>query len=228
MSGLAPKIAGRAAGVVAMQDFVRVEDARRFARAVLRHAPEHGPRGRGGQRRSARAVSPDSRSWAIPALYLTPKAEQLWEPDAVLRAVQDLAEQFSRKPDVTHPFPIDVIRQWPDVSSKMETSPPGPRVRVAEAVASALFPDEGQESRSPIVVIAGNYGRAKTAQLYMLYVRLRAARRRGARSLPFFAQISDFQSTDDSAGADPRHGHRCDLQTVRDRGAEPSAAASRG
>ena len=35
---------------------------------------------------------PDSRNWTIPALYLTPKAELLWEPDAVLRAVQDLAE----------------------------------------------------------------------------------------------------------------------------------------
>ena len=41
---------------------------------------------------------------------------------------------------------MDVIRQMPDVSSKMETSPPGPRVRMLEAVASALFPVEGRGS----------------------------------------------------------------------------------
>jgi len=198
MSGLAPKVAGRAAGVVAMQNFVRVEDARRFARAFYDTLLSTGLADTAANAGRRALYRPDSGSWAIPALYLTPKAAQLWEPDGVLRAVQDLAEQFGRKSEVTHPFPIDVIRQWPDVSSKMETSPPGPRVRVAEAVSSALSPDEGQESRSPVVVIAGNYGRAKTAQLYMLYVDY--ARQTSRREIvPFFTQISDFQSTDDSA-----------------------------
>jgi hypothetical protein len=197
MSGLAPKVARHAAGVVAMQDFVRVEDARRFAQQFYNGLLSTGLADAAANAGRRVLYRPDSRNWAIPALYLTPKAELLWEPDAVLRAVQDLAEQFGRKSEVKHPFPVDVIRQTPDVSSKMETSPPGPRVRVAEAVSSALFPAEGQGQRSPIVVIAGNYGRAKTAQLYQLYVTY--AKQASRRDIvPFFAQISDFQSTEDS------------------------------
>ncbi|MEO7274317.1 MAG: CHAT domain-containing protein [Vicinamibacterales bacterium] len=197
MSGLAPKLARHAAGVVAMQDFVRVEDARRFAQRFYNTLLSTGLGDVAANAGRRGLYRPDSRNWAIPALYLTPKAELLWEPDAVLRAVQDLAEQFGRKSDVTRPFPVDVVRQTPGVSSKMETSPPGPRVRVAEAVASALFPADGAERRSPIVVIAGNYGRAKTAQLHVLYVDYaKQASRSGI--VPFFVQISDFQSIEDS------------------------------
>ena len=141
LSGLAPKLAGRAAGVIAMQDFVRVDDARRFAQEFYDTLLSTGYADRAANAGRRTLYRPDSRSWAIPALYLAPKADPLWQPDAVLRAVQDLADQF-RKPDLA-PFPIEVIRQWPDISSKMETSPPGPRVRVLEAVSGALFP-EGQ------------------------------------------------------------------------------------
>ena len=196
LSGLAPKLAGRAAGVIAMQDFVRVDDARRFAQEFYDTLLSTGFADRAANAGRRTLYRPDSRSWAIPALYLAPKADPLWEPDAVLRAVQDLADQFRAKPDLIAPFPIEVIRQWPDISSKMETSPPGPRVRVLEAVSGALFPEKGK--RTPIVVIAGNYGRAKTAQLYMLYAHYANEISRADGTLPFFARMSEIEPSDDA------------------------------
>jgi CHAT domain-containing protein len=196
LSGLAPKLAGRAAGVIAMQDFVRVDDARRFAQEFYDTLLSTGFADRAANAGRRTLYRPDSRSWAIPALYLAPKADPLWEPDAVLRAVQDLADQLNKKPDLKAPFPIEVIRQWPDISSKMETSPPGPRVRVLEAVSGTLFPDKGK--RSPIVVVAGNYGRAKTAQLYMLYAYYANQISRADGTLPFFARMSEIEPSDDA------------------------------
>jgi hypothetical protein len=197
LSGLAPKLAGRAAGVIAMQDFVRVDDARRFAQEFYDTLLSTGYADRAANAGRRTLYRPDSRSWAIPALYLAPKADPLWQPDAVLRAVQDLADQFRAKPDLVAPFPIEVIRQWPGISSKMETSPPGPRVRVLEAVNGALFPEKGKK-RSPIVVIAGNYGRAKTAQLYMLYAYYANQISRADGTLPFFARMSEIEPSDDA------------------------------
>ena len=130
-----------------MQDFVRVDDARRFAQEFYDTLLSTGYADRAANAGRRTLYRPDSRSWAIPALYLAPKADPLWQPDAVLRAVQDLADQFRAKPDLAAPFPIEVIRQWPDISSKMETSPPGPRVRVLEAVSGALFPEKGKNAR---------------------------------------------------------------------------------
>jgi hypothetical protein len=198
LSGLAPKLAGRAAGVIAMQDFVRVDDARRFAQEFYDTLLSTGYADRAANAGRRTLYRPDSRSWAIPALYLGPKADPLWQPDAVLRAVQDLADQFRAKPDLSAPFPIEVIRQWPGISSKMETSPPGPRVRVLEAVSGALFPENGKGKRSPIVVIAGNYGRAKTAQLYMLYAYYANQISRADGTLPFFVRMSEIEPSDDA------------------------------
>jgi hypothetical protein len=196
LSGLAPKLAGRAAAVIAMQDFVRVDDARRFAQEFYDTLLSSGYADRAANAGRRTLYRPDSRSWAIPALYLAPKADPLWQPDAALRAVQDLADQFRAKPDLAAPFPIEVIRQWPDISSKMETSPPGPRVRVLDAVSGALFPEKGK--RSPIVVIAGNYGRAKTAQLYLVYAHYANQISRADGTLPFFARMSEIEPSDDA------------------------------
>jgi hypothetical protein len=196
MSGLAPKLTSRAAAVVAMQDLVAMDDARRFAQEFYDTLLGTGDVDRAVNAGRLMLYRPDSRAWAIPALYLAPGAEHLVEPDAVLTAVQDLAEQFAEKPDARAPFPIEVIHKFADVSSKMETSPPGPRVRVLEAVTSALFPEK-PEDRSPVVALAGNYGRAKTAQLYMLYSHY-AKQVSQDQPLPFFALMSEFPLTDDT------------------------------
>jgi CHAT domain len=196
LSGLAPKLAQRAAAVVAMQDYVRIDDARRFAQEFYDTLLSAGYADLAANAGRRALYGPDNANWAIPALYLAPKADPLWQPDAVLRAVQDLAAQFRDKPEVSNPFPIEVIRQFPDISSKMETSAPGPRVRVLEAVTAALFPPSG--ARSPIVVIAANYGRAKSAQLYWLYAHYANQVSRDESKLPLFAHVSDFQSADDA------------------------------
>ena len=90
-------------------------------------------------------------------------------------------------------FPIEVIRHVPGESSKMETSPPGPRVPVFEAVEAALLGD--RDERSGVVVLAGNSGRAKTSQLYDLYTRY-AAQVSAGGPIPLFARIGDFDLSD--------------------------------
>lgn len=197
MSGLAPKLAHRAAAVVAMQDFVRVDDARRFAGEFYDTLLSTGRVDYAANEGRRVLLRKSVGNWAIPALYLSPRAAELWEPDVVLRAVQDLAEAFRRRAEVEKPFPIEVIRKLPDVSSKMETSPPGPRARVPDAVRAALNPEQGK--RSPIVVLAGNRGRAKTTQLWSLYLDYASKLARGESPLPLFAQISAFHEADESA-----------------------------
>jgi hypothetical protein len=193
-SGLAPRLTTRAAAVIAMQDFVRVQDARRFAQEFYDMLLATGSAHRAVNAGRRALYRPDSGGWSIPALYLGPAADPIWQPDAVLTAVQDLADQFRKRPEVNAPFPIEVVRQWPDVSSKMETSPPGPRVRMLEAVTAALA--EATGNGTGLVVIAGNYGRAKTAQLWFLYTHF-ASRVAEDGRLPLFAQISEFQPGDD-------------------------------
>jgi len=70
MSGLAPKVARHAAGVVAMQDFVRVEDARRFAQQFYNTLLSTGRADAAANAGRRVLYRPDSRNWAIPALYL--------------------------------------------------------------------------------------------------------------------------------------------------------------
>ncbi len=48
------------------------------------------------------------------------------------------------------------------------------------------------------MVIAGNYGRAKTAQLYMLYAHYANQISRADGTLPFFARMSEIEPTDDA------------------------------
>ena len=77
----------------------------------------------------------------------------------------------------------------------METSPPGPRVRVLDAVAAALA-TEG-EGRAQSLVIAGNYGRAKTSQLRSVYASHARLVSRDATPLPLYLQANTFPLDDD-------------------------------
>ncbi|MBA2356568.1 MAG: CHAT domain-containing protein, partial [Acidobacteria bacterium] len=196
MSGLAPKLTGRAAGVVAMQDFVRMEDARRFAQAFYDALLRSGNADEAANAGRRAIYRPDSGNWAIPAVYLAPKATCLWQPDPVLKAIHELAKKFKGRSDAKHPFPIEAIRQWPDISSKMETSPPGPRVRIRDAVDAALCPPQGEGSA--IVVITGNHGRAKTAQLQALYVHHAGQLQRDSDRLPFYVHLSAIPAGDEA------------------------------
>jgi hypothetical protein len=58
---------------------------------------------------------------------------------------------------------------------------------------STLYPESGK--RSPIVVIAGHGGRAKTAQLYQMFAGYAAKVTRDG-PLPLFARLNDFEPSD--------------------------------
>ncbi|HTF67380.1 MAG TPA: hypothetical protein VK638_32340, partial [Edaphobacter sp.] len=78
---------------------------------------------------------------------------------------------------------------------KLETSPPGPRVRLLEAVDNTLFPADGDGF--PVAIVSGNFGRAKTSQLYRLYCHY-ASQVPNGRPLPLLLRIKDFGMDDDA------------------------------
>ncbi len=194
-SGLAPKVARVASAVVAMQDYVLMDDAKRFAQefyeTLLTTGSAHSAVNAG--RRTLYRL--DSGNWAIPALFLAPRAEPLWQADAVLSAVHDVSAKLHEIPDVATPFPIEVIRLGSAVSFQTETSPPGARVRLSQAIAAEI---SNPESDSHLIVIAGHNGRAKTAQLYSLYTEYAAKVSRGG-PLPFLVRMSHFEPADVTA-----------------------------
>jgi hypothetical protein len=193
LSGLAPKIARRAAAVVAMQDYVRIEDASRFAREFYSSLLATGSAAAGANAGRLVLFRPGSVDWAIPAVFQTPQSDPVWVPDSILAASQDLALRLREKPEVASPFPIEVVRQAKDTPANMENSPPGPRMRVSQAVASLLAPAGG--TRSSTIVLAGNYGRGKTAQLCNLFVE-HAAKVSAGGPLPLLCRAADFEVSD--------------------------------
>ena len=197
MSGLAPQVAARTAAVVAMQDYVRMDDASRFAEQFYDTLLTTGyvDRAVNAGRQALFTAAPGTSNWAIPCLYLAPKSARLWRLDQVLRAVQDLADKFRALPEISQPFPVEVIRLQDRESPRMETSPPGPRVRVLDAVAAALAVDG--EGHGQSLVIAGNYGRAKTSQLRSVYASYARQVSRSATPLPLYLQANTFPLDDD-------------------------------
>jgi hypothetical protein len=192
-SGLAPKVARHAGAVLAMQDYVRMEDASRFAREFYKTLLETGSPARAANAGRRVLLRPGSVDWAIPALYLAPGADRIWEPDAALTASLDLAQRFRLRPEVAAAFPIEVVRHTKDISLKLETSPPGPRMKASDAVKQLLFPAAGP--RVNTLVIAGNYGRGKTSVLRRLYTEYAADVSAGG-PLPLFVGAADFEISD--------------------------------
>ena len=217
MSGLAPQVAARTAAVVAMQDYVRMDDASRFAEQFYDTLLTTGyvDRAVNAGRQALFTAAPGTSNWAIPCLYLAPKSARLWRPDQVLRAVQDLADKFRALPEISQPFPVEVIRLQDRESPRMETSPPGPRVRVLDAVAAALAADgEGHGA------VAGHRRQLRTGQDLAAALGLRQLcasglpRRHAAAALPAGQHLSPRRRPA-RAPAGPRHrGH---LREVRRR-----------
>ena len=198
MSGLAPKVARRAAGVVAMQDFVRVDDARRFAQQFYDTLLSTGLADVAANAGRRALYRPDSRNWAIPALYLTPKAERLWEPDA--RAAGRAGSCRTVRPQVGRHAAVPG-RRHPAVAGRVVEDGDEPaRPARARARGRLVRTVPGGGARATIAD-RRHRGQLRARQDRAALSAVRAAtrsRRHGATSLPFFAQISDFQSAEDT------------------------------
>ena len=180
-----------------MQDFVRIDEARRFSQEFYETLLTTGYAEIAVNAGRHALYSPASAGWAVPALYLAPSASPLWNPDRVLAAVQDLLRRFRAEKSefLEHPFPIEVVRYGANVPLDLETSPPGPRVPFTEAVAAALA---HRDAGARVIILLGGNGRGKTAQMYQLYAEC-ARRVSQGGALPLFVRISRFEPDDTTA-----------------------------
>ena len=104
--GLGPKLVEFGVpAVIAMQDFVPMGDARRFASAFYSTLIREGAAdiaANNGRQAILRAKSPN---WSIPVLFCRLKDAQIWKPDPVRTAIRKLAQKYQSLANVQRPFP---------------------------------------------------------------------------------------------------------------------------
>ena len=131
-----------------------MDDARRFAQEFYDTLLSTGCADLAANAGRRALYRPDSGNWAIPASTWRRRRIPSGSPTPCCAPCRIWPNSSAKKPDAAAPFPIEVIRQWPDVSSKMETSPPGPRSRVLDAVvgsrSSQSMADVCRSSSSPV------------------------------------------------------------------------------
>lgn len=196
-SGLGAKIARQVPGVVAMQDRILMKEARVFAERFYSSLLEHGEvdRAVNAGRRAIRR--PAGSSWAIPVLYLDTR-ERIWEADPFLGTIHALARRWERKREVKSPFPVEVVRarDWEAAIEEEDSS--GARTPVMEALNAMLA------GPARVCALVGNFGRAKSAQLYRAYVDIanRMAQEENSKvHPPLFLRLQDFDGWDRSPRA---------------------------
>lgn len=167
-------------GVVAMQDFIRIDDARSFNRgfytSLIRDGmiDEAANRGRQELRQSVDAA------WSIPAVMTRLKGGAVWRESPLRAAQKQLYDRLQQERQATaYPlFPIDVASvQWSDLQKRsteptrddIETVyPPGEGVRTdafRTLTESVSKPGDGGAT-----CLIGAHGRAKTTLLEALYL----------------------------------------------------------
>lgn len=196
-SGLGAKIARQVPAVVAMQDRILMKEARVFAERFYGSLLEYGEvdRAVNAGRRAIRR--PAGSTWAIPVLYLDTR-ERIWEPDAFLGTIHALARRWELKREVKAPFPVEVIRARDLEAALNEEDASGARIPVMEALNSFLA------GPARVCALVGNFGRAKSAQLFRAYVELAnrmAQEEKVTIGPPLFLRLQDFDGWDRSPEA---------------------------
>lgn len=187
-SGLGAKIAKRVAGVVAMQEQIRMDEARIFASRFYASLLASGEVDRAANAGRRAIRKPGGDSWAIPVLYLDPRVP-IWEPDEFRGTIHALAREFEERREVQAPFPVEVVRAMDPEGMLLEEEIAGARIPVMEAIQGVL------QGREKVGALLGQFGRAKSAQLYRAYVEIAA---RSAQEdpagvgLPLFLRLRDF------------------------------------
>src|SRR5262245_60154907 len=93
--------------VIAMQDFVPMGDARRFATAFYAALIQEGAVDVAANAGRQAIFRSRSSNWSIPVLFCRLKNAQVWEADPVRTAVQKLAKLYKADSNVKNPFPLD-------------------------------------------------------------------------------------------------------------------------
>lgn len=156
--------------VVAMQDFVPMADARRFASAFYTALVQEGAvdiAANAGRQAIFRARS---ANWSIPVLFCRLKDAKVWKAEPVRAAVQKMGRRYQTRTAVTQPFPLDVVLIRGGLADVQPTADDlaGPRLDLMEGSRKALEPTT--QTPAAYVVLLGSRGRAKSSHLQRLFV----------------------------------------------------------
>jgi HEAT repeat protein len=166
--GLGPKLVECGVpAVIAMQDFVPMGDARRFASAFYSTLIREGAAdiaANNGRQAILRAKSPN---WSIPVLFCRLKDAQIWNPDPVRTAIRKLAQKYQSLPHVKRPFPLCGVLARNGLAALQHgiENVLGPKLSLLEGSFEAL-----KEKPKPFAVLLGHRGRAKSTHLQCLFV----------------------------------------------------------
>ena len=156
--------------VIAMQDFVPMADARRFASAFYAALIQEGAvdiAANAGRQAIFRRGS--GANWSIPVLFCRLKDAQVWKADPVRAVVQKLARQYKSGRGVKHPFPLQAVLVRGGLAGLQNgvEDVAGPKRDLMEGSREALQPSE--KIPRPYVVLLGYRGRAKSTHLQCLF-----------------------------------------------------------
>jgi HEAT repeat protein len=168
-AGLGPRLVELGVpAVVAMQEFVPMGDARRFAAAFYGALIQDGAVDIAANKGRQAIFRSQIGNWWIPVLFCRLKDGQVWKPDPVRAAIQKLAKEFQAQPSVQKPFPLDAIlmRRGVALLQHGTAAASGPKLDLIAGSRQAL---ECHETPPPFVVLLGTRGGAKSSHLRYLF-----------------------------------------------------------
>lgn len=187
--GLGPKLVEFGVpAVVAMQDFMPMVDARRFARSFYATLVREGAVDVAANAGRQAIFRGKSGNWSIPVLFCRLKDGQIWTPDPVRNALRKLARKYGEDPAVRQPFPLEgvLVRGGLATLQQGADSITGARLPLMAGSLQAL----GEAAR-PLVLMLGHRGRAKSTHLRGMFVESWARSQEGAAALPLLIHLAD-------------------------------------
>ena len=168
-AGLGPRLVEFGVpAVVAMQEFVPMGDARRFAAAFYAALIQDGAVDIAANKGRQAIFRSQIGNWWIPVLFCRLKDGQVWKPDPVRAAIQKLAKEFQAQPSVQKPFPLDAVLMRRGVARLQHgtAAASGPKLDLIAGSRQAL---ESHETPRPFVLLLGARGGAKSSHLRYLF-----------------------------------------------------------
>jgi HEAT repeat protein len=199
--GLGPKLVQFGVpAVLAMQDFMPMADARRFAGSFYRTLVREGAADVAANAGRQEIYRSKSANWSIPVLFCRLRDGQIWTPDPVRNALRKLARHHGDDPTVQHPFPLDgvLVRGGLAALRQGTEHAGGARLPLMAASLQAL----GESSR-PFVVLLSHRGRAKSTHLRGLFVETWRRAQDAGGPTPLFIRLDDCRAT-----------HRAPVETI--------------
>ncbi len=195
-------VRGGARAVVAMQDFIRIDDAREFNRGFYTSLIREGfvdEAANSGRRRLSQSVD---AAWSIPAVTTRLKGGAVWRESPLRAAQKKLRDrvQFERAVRSYPLFPVDAATVLSRDLLKRSTLPgrdeidtvypPGEGVRVDAF--RTLKESVAQTQPGQTICVVGPHGRAKTTLLEALYLSEVERHWRGEQpAIPVMLRLAD-------------------------------------